>query len=233
AELQGFQLQAHFEASAALSSSLRWLSPRLAAVAPASLSSSADPSLTLIGLDMPLQRIDLLWDDATASGRITHARFSGGVVIEADRPGTAERVGRMTLSHFDVDLEQGMVRVDIEGAQGVGFMPQVQMWSFDHVESTALIGDASCGGHAAMAACSPVSWQGLTLPGLTITTLAFDVMARSLAVVAYEKTRLAAVQDSGTIRISTVPEAGTGAAMSLGLISLAWMRRRQRQAGTA
>ncbi|MFT3859501.1 MAG: hypothetical protein QM742_19035 [Aquabacterium sp.] len=166
AELQGFQVQAHFEASAALSSSLRWLSPRLAAVAPASLSSSADPSLTLIGLDMPLQRIDLLWDNATASGRITHARFSGGVVIEADRPGTAERVGRMTLSHFDVDLEQGMVRVDIEGAQGVGFMPQVQMWSFDHVESTALIGDASCGGHAAMAACSPVSWQGLTLPGL-------------------------------------------------------------------
>jgi hypothetical protein len=156
----------------------------------------------------------------TQTGAVQQAQLGYSLSFKTPSANIATTGGSLTLSHLLIDFDQHTVFADINGANGIGQLSHVGMWTFAQASGTL---------NLALDAGTPdLAGFHAELPTLAITSTAFDLFATSMGLTTDGKKSLSAALDYGTLSVGAVPEASTTLLMLAGLSAMGLVTRRRR-----
>ena len=162
------------------------------------------------------------FDINDSTNRIVNAYSVGGSNQAQPALKSVSSGGFVTIGDLWIDRTAKVVHGTLTGGNGVGTISDLIVWNI-----------ASIQGDSAITAAGSYT---TTFSGLTVTTTAFDAIAKSLGLLTLGKSALSGVTDFGTITshltvtavTPPIPEPATYAMMGLGLIGVAVAARRRR-----
>jgi hypothetical protein len=155
----------------------------------------------------------------TQTGAVQQAQLGYSLSITAPSANIVTTGGSLTLSNLLIDFDQHAVYADINGANGVGPVSHVNMWTFAQAGGTL---------NLALDAGTPnLAGFHAEVPTLAITSTGYDVFANSLGLTTDGKKSLSATLDYGRLNVGTVPEVSTTALMLVGLGAMGLLTRRR------
>lgn len=170
--------------------------------------------------------------DETALG----TTFSGGFMLTSAGSGATGSSGELRISDLRVDHINRVIHADIEGANGVGFLNDHPLWTYESV-----IGDTQREWPDLdfLDGAQVRQWD-FSLSGLFLVNQADvgNIFAKALNLNDGQRLALQALNDPNTngfgslsysaeMVVSVIPEPGTWALMGAGLVCLAALRRRE------
>ncbi|MBU0914854.1 PEP-CTERM sorting domain-containing protein [Aquabacterium parvum] len=174
----------------------------------------------------------LFGTDETALG----TTFSGGFMLTSAGSGATGGSGELRISDLRVDHINRVIHADIEGANGVGFLNDHPLWTYERV-----IGDTQreWPDLDRLDGTQVHQWD-LSLSGLFLVNQADvgNIFAKALNLNDGQRLALQALNDPNTngfgslsysaeMVVTVIPEPGTWALMGAGLVCLAALRRRE------
>jgi hypothetical protein len=156
----------------------------------------------------------------TQTGAVQQAQLGYSLSFKNSSANVVTTGGSLTLSNLLIDFDQHTVYADINGANGVGQLSHVNMWTFAQASGTL---------NLALDAGTPnLAGFHAEVPTLAITNTGYDVFANSLGLTKDGKASLATVLNYGTLTVGAVPEASTTLLMLAGLSAMGLVTRRRR-----
>ncbi|MFT3855959.1 MAG: PEP-CTERM sorting domain-containing protein [Aquabacterium sp.] len=189
--------------------------------APATL--TEDPETFAIKAAAPVTA--LTGEFTGSSFNATKVNTAGGATMTTTKKNAATTGGSLTVTNLTVDLTTKSIYADLIGGNNVGTVTQQKVWNFANLE-----------GATDFATTDGVHTSVNKLTGLTITTEAFDIFAKSLGLTNFGKTSMAGIEDYGvidsTISVTTtaVPEPSAYALLVAGLAAVGFAAKRRRAA---
>jgi len=157
--------------------------------APASLgyaTQASNPSrLTLAVLTAPLKSVVI--EDTTDD--VLTLRTAGGITLTTTNDAITTSGGAVTLNNLEIDLVNKVVYADIQGANGVGTLNHVRLWSFPATG-------------AAKVSLTAGQQTTVAINSLALTTEGYAAISTGLGTNDFSQNALKAVQSFGTLAIS-------------------------------
>jgi hypothetical protein len=170
------------------------------------------------------------FDGQTLILDVSQVASSGGATLVATEDGLSNTGGFLTIANISVDIPSKQLYADIEGANGVGKISHVNMWTF-----TTLTGKT------AFPAIEGITTSSNAVSGLVINPTSLALFGQSLGLTSVGLQAMNSITDYGSLTsvisaratklaVGTVPEPSTYALMGLGVIGLLAAKRRKAQA---
>jgi len=186
------------------------------------ITKDSDGYYTNISASAPMQTLTL--DDTSL--QVLGVGTKGGLTLTAPVLKSVSSGGSLTVTDITADLTTKTIYATIIGANGVGTITNFALWNF-----STLVGPTQYTG--------PGTYTD-DISGLSLTTDGFNKFSTALGLLSLGKAAMTSITDYGTIHsvitttlvldggtTPTVPEPTTYALMGLGLVGIAFARRRK------
>ncbi len=210
-----------------LTSALNLAGIKLSAIDPAVLNAPLNTAgkYASISASSKIQSGSGIFDTDTQILTIVGVGSIGGATLTAFDDGATTTGGFLSIQNISADLTTKTIYADVTGGNGVAAQ-RLAMWNYSAVT-----------GQTAFPAVVGTTNSINSVTGLTITTTAFDYFATSLGLTDFGKTAMGGIKDYGKFDTNisvdvarAVPEPSTYALMGLGLVGIAFARRRMNKA---